>query len=599
MNTDRSSNLRRPSRLITILITIFAVSLLSPPHDCHAQWLDIPAPGYCGTASSGTYGRAEATAPQGGAQVLAKGIEQHGGAHLPTYGTIRGLVVFVQTLNDCTADTNWPLGQLPTWDTQYTQRLQRYFSDMSAGGMQLDLDVYPGLMITRGTEDGYVYWQQNFGNAIREILDSLDKTLDFAVYDRWDSDGKSYCVQAGPDGKVDLVVFIFRSIANSTFLPFSGVSDLGFSGYHFLDGSLDRWIYGGTGQFNDAGASGLTICRSPGHRLVVDPEYAFQVTVHEFGHKIFGEGHPAELYGSLGVMANAGNGYAMNSFERHLAGYINFIETTPGVDTVVTLRDYVTTGEALLIPLPDLERMYYGLEFRDKQSEWDSAPIRGLYAYRIYNSWGRNQKELRVISAEGKFDWELDSATNTIVPVRPAALTGYNRFQRIPINGKNYWADGWWGDQRCAFTTERPHFAVMKNPTPDFIFGSDTVLTGLRITLLSQDRGSASVRISYTPPTILSSTVPGERQFALQPPYPHPLRENARGIIPFSVSRAGLASISLHDALGRRIRSVYSAETPSGPQQCTIGTGGLSAGIYQLVLESTEGRQARTIVITR
>ena len=70
-------------------------------------------------------------------------------------------------------------------------------------------------MITRGTEDGYVYWSQNFGHAINEILDSIDTKLDFGIYDLWDAEGKVYRLQPGPDGRVDLLIFIFRSIANT------------------------------------------------------------------------------------------------------------------------------------------------------------------------------------------------------------------------------------------------------------------------------------------------------------------------------------------------------------------------------------------------
>ncbi|MFA6233657.1 MAG: hypothetical protein WC824_05625 [Bacteroidota bacterium] len=530
---------------------------------------------------------------------LFKSIDNHGGAHLPADGTITGMVVFVQTLNDMGTDPNWPLGSMPTWASEYSQRLQRYFSDMSGGRMQLQLDVLPDLMMTRGTEDGYVYWHQNYGSAIKEIIDSLDTNIDFSDYDRWDSEGRAYRLLPGADGQVDLLIFIFRSITNSTFLPFSGVSDLGFAGYQFLDGSLARWVYGGSGQFNDASASGLTVCRSPGSGTVIDQDFAFRVSIHEFGHKLFGEGHPAELFGGLGLMANGGNGYAMNSFERQLAGYIDFHELTPGVDTVVTLHDYVTTGEAVLLAIPDVPRAYYSLEYRTRRSEWDSAPVSGIYAYRIYDSWSKNQKEVHVVSAEGKYDWALDSATGTIHPQRPAPLTGYSRLERIPINGKNYWADCWWGDERIAFTLDRPEFSVLKNPTPDFISGTDTISTNLHITVLSADTNSASVRISYQDPKILATHSHQAMSLALWPPYPHPLREKSNGMIPFSVGRAGRIQLNLYDALGRRLRTLLESEVAAGANHVMLTTEGLSAGIYQIVLESTEGCKTQTIVITR
>jgi M6 family metalloprotease-like protein len=530
---------------------------------------------------------------------LAKSIEPHSGAHLPTHGNIRGRVIFVQAQNDAVVHHDWPLGGMPVWANAYAERVQRYFSDMSHGELQLKLDVHPDAMITRSREDDYVYWQRNFGDAIKEILDSLDQSIDFSEYDLWDSEGKPYRVQAGPDGKVDLLIFIFRSIANTTFLPFSGVSDLGFEGYHFLDGSLGRWVYGGTGQFNDASSSGITICRSPGYRMVIEEEFAFQVTIHEFGHKLFGEGHPAELYGGLGVMANAGNGYAMNSFERHLAGYIDYAETHPGVDTTVVLRDYVTRGEALLIPLPSLPRGYYSLEFRARHSEWDSAPVPGLYAFRVYDSWSRNQKEVELISAEGKFEWALDSATNNIFPVRSSPLKGYSRFQRIPLSGKTYWADGWWGDPRSAFTLERPYFSVLKNPSPDFMNGADTVRTGLHITLLAIDDSTATVRISYQTPVILDVRALTERGFAMAPPYPHPLRLNEAGTIPLRINTGGNLRLRLHDALGRQQRVLHDGRVEAGNLLLSFSTDGLPAGMYTIVMETDKGSSTSSVMIAR
>ncbi|MBR9976754.1 MAG: hypothetical protein KFH87_01580 [Bacteroidetes bacterium] len=530
---------------------------------------------------------------------LGKGITPHSGSWLPTKGHIRGLVVFIQTGSDKNTDAQWPLGSMPFWANEYAERLGQYFHDMSFGQLDVRLDVHQSLMITGKTEEQYVYWNKNFGDAIREIVDSLNSVVDFAEYDLWNSENKAYRVEPGPDGKIDLIICIFRSIANTNFLPFSGVSDLGFAGYHFLDSTLSRWVYGGTGFYNDAGASGLTITRSPGYRLVVGAEHAFNVTIHELGHKFFGEGHPAELYGGLGVMGNAGNGYAMNSFERHLAGYISYRESTPGIDTTIQLKDYVTTGDALLIPIPALDRGYFSLEYRQNVSEWDTAPAQGLYIFRIYDSWGHNQKKVQLISAEGAFEWALDSASNTIYPLRPSALTGYNRFQRIPLNGKNYWAPGWWGDARSAFTMQRPNFSVMKNPTPDFIFGRDTIRTNLHINLLEMNENAATVRISYREPVILSVEQTEQRMSTLSPPYPHPLPSGENGIVTFSTRESGRIRISIFDLLGREVRLLVDSYISSGTHQRNFQTAGLRPGTYRLLLIGPDGNHTQPLLIVR
>ncbi len=481
-----------------------------------------------------------------------KGITPHGGAYLPTTGKVRGLVVFAQTLNDDSQCESWPLGQLPLWAHDYADRLNKYFHDMSFGQLDLQLDVHPDCMVTRSTEDNYVDWLKRYGDAIKEYIDSLDTRIDFSVYDQWTSMSNMYKVKPGPDGQVDLMIVIFRRTTNATFLPFAGVSDLGFAGYKFVDGSTERFFYGGTGEFNDAAASGLTMCRRSGYGIIIDDEFAFNVTVHELGHKFFGDSHPAELFGGLGIMANSGNGYAMNSFERQLAGYMTFRELNPRRDTTVTLRDYVTTGDAVLLPVPEGIRSYYSFEFRGRFSSWDSAPVRGLYAFRIFDSPSYSSKLIQVASAEGRFDWALDSATNTIYQLRANPLGGYTRFQRIPINGKIYWADGHWGDARSAFTLSNPEFAVLKNPTPDFMFGADTIHTGLRITLLAMDDSSATLNISYQQPAILSAEHLQAESFTLGAPYPQPAQPGSVLRIPVQSSRYGSAAVDVYDLLGRR-----------------------------------------------
>lgn len=525
-------------------------------------------------------------------------IEPYGGAHLPFKGRIRGLVTFVQLRNDDVENNAWPNGSMPLWADLYVERLERYFSEMSGGALQLQLDMHPSLMMTRGTEEGYVTWGQNFGDAIKEMIDSLDVLMDFAPYDRWDSEGNPYNVKEEPDGKVDLLIVVFRSISHGGFLPFTGVSDLGFAGHHFVDGTLDRFFYGGSGEWNDAGSSGLTLSYLPGRKGVMNAEFAFNVTVHELGHKLFGESHPADLYGRLGIMARSSNGYSMSSFEKHLAGYIDYRVLNAGRDTVVTLTDFVTRGDAVLLPVPQHARSYYAFEFRGKKSEWDTAPVEGLYIYRIYDSWSKSQKRLLVMSAEGSFDWALNDSTGMVYPVGPRPIGGYSRMQQIPVNNRVYWAEGWDGDARVAFRDHRNELAVLKNPSPDYIFGSDTIRTDLHIRLLSLSDSSATVRISYQYPTILSASVPVADQVSLSLPFPHPLHAGGSSSVDFHIPRPAHIRLHLIDALGRRVQELVHGQRPAGSYRTSLHTDDLAPGSYLLVLETGAGRIARRILIT-
>ncbi|MCB2204401.1 hypothetical protein KQI65_06590 [bacterium] len=528
-----------------------------------------------------------------------RGIDELGGAYLPFKGRIRGLVTFIQMKNDDVADLAWPNGRLPNWSNMFAERMHRYFEEMSGGQMDLQLDVYPHLLTTPHTETNYLDWGENYGTVIRRLIDTLDTQMSFEDYDNWDSQGVPFSVEEGPDGQVDLLIVIFRSISNAGFLPFSGISDLGFPGYAFVDGSLDRFFYGGSGEWNDARASGLTISYLPGYKAVMNDDFAFRVTTHELGHKLFGEAHPAELYGGLGVMASSSNGYGMCSFERQLAGYLDYRMLDPGRDTTVVLKDYLTEDDAVLLPVAEQSRSYYALEYRSKRSQWDGAPVEGLYIYRIYNSSSMNQNRVVVVSAEGSFTWSLDESTGKIYPVAPQPVGGYNRLQRIPVNNGVYWADGWEGDERVAFSMKRSELCALKNPSPDFIFSNDTIRTNLHIRLLSITDSAATVQISYQYPTILDADQPLAATVRIESPFPHPVRSGTTAILPFTLDRPGHYTLSLLDVLGRRVQVVEGFAATAGQQTSELSTAGLQAGTFMLLLETDVQRLTRPLLITQ
>lgn len=534
------------------------------------------------------------------AQTSAPLIEQHGGAYLPTHGTVRGLVLCVQMSNDTRGNEAWPLGGMPQWIDAYTARLHQYFADMSGGALDLRLDVHPTPLLSLASELEYIARGQKYGQAIKEILEGLDTQIDFAPYDQWSPSQNDYRPLPGPDGQVDLIIVLFRSISEGGFNPFVGVSDLGFKGYLFVDGTLDRFIYGGTSQFNDASSSGLSICAAPGTCTVLDADYAFKVSLHELGHKFLGEAHPADVYGGLGLMGRSGNGLAMNSYERHCAGYARYRELVPMRDTVFTLRDAVTTGDACLLPVPQAPRSYYAFEFRSRQSEWDGAPTRGLYVLRLYDAWSRSMKSALLVSAEGAFRWERDTVHGGIRQVAPDPIGGYNRFQRIPIDGTIYWADGYWGDPSAAFTPERAELAVWKNPSPDFIFGIDTVRTEIRMRVLSMNSTSVTVRLTFNDPPILGADAPAAAPASpeIESVHPHPLLRGVTGWVTYTLPAAADATLELCDALGRRMAVLDASQRAAGTHRVALPTTGLASGAWHLVLRAAGRVAHRSFLLT-
>jgi hypothetical protein len=456
--------------------------------------------------------------------------------------------------------------------------------------------VYPKLLLTRGSEIEYLNQKRTLGDATRDILIGLDDSLDFAAYDQWQSEGRAYNVLPGPDHQVDVIIQVYRSFTDRRFFPYVGVSDLGFEGYIFIDGGARR-IYGGTTEYADASASGLTVAPPPG--TVTSEAYAYQITLHEFMHKLYGEGHPATIYGGLGLLSNAGGGVAMNSFERHQLGYITCKDVNPLSDTVITLHDYVSTGDAAVLAIPQAPSWFFNFEYRTKKSAYDTAPAKGVYISRIYDPYSKSQKEVHPINAGGYWQWAIDSSTG--VPYRQTAdpLDGFSPYEKVPIDGKPYYVDGWAGDPQSAFTLERNTLCPWGNPTPDFRFNKDTVETQLYIYIRDMNDSTAKIEIHHGAPPILSIDERSTPSLTLHAGYPNPVSSGAEMRIPFDLSAAGSVRVAVYDALGREVATLADGSRDAGAHTLKFRTAGLAAGTYHCVLTSGATLLTQTLVITR
>ena len=542
---------------------------------------------------------AQQSAFTSGRGAAPSGISQQSGCHVPAKGTVRGLVLFTQTPADFGEDAGWPAGQIPTWAARYIENVRSYFSDMSGGQLQLQLDLYPQLLIIHGTESQYIALHRTLGDATKDILVTMDDTFDFAPYDQFQAAGNAYHVLPGPDQYVELIIVISRSVANSKFFPYQGISNLGFEGYIYVDNGA-RIIYGGTSEYADASASGLTVVQNPGTHTITQEDYAYRVTLHEFMHKLYGEGHPALLYGGLGLLSNGGGGLAMNSFERHTLGYITFKTLPTDVDTVFTLRDYVTSNDAAEIPIPQAANWHYTFEFRNRTSPYDTAPASGLYIYRVYDPPSNSQKEVHPINAGGNWQWAIGSTSK--VPYRMTAdpLDGFNPYDKIPINGKPYYVDGWAGDPQSPFTLQRNTFSVWGNPSSEFRFNEDTVHTNLYITVRAMTDSNATVDIRHQAPPVLSVDSPLPVFMVLRAGFPNPVRAgDAMVQLPFELAQPGDVHVSVFDALGRMVATLADGHRDAGRHTVQFQTAGLPAGTYRCVLRVASAVLTQPIVVLR
>ncbi|NOY07032.1 MAG: hypothetical protein GXO82_10475 [Chlorobi bacterium] len=418
----------------------------------------------------------------------------------------------------------------------------------------------------------------------------LDQKYDFSSYDQW-SVSRPYNVHPGPDEKIDLMLVFFRYCQEPWFLPYSGVSDLGFTGYVFVD-NFERFFYGGDGYAQDSGASGVTVTKRSGWFEITDYDWAFSIAAHEIMHKLYGDSHLTRLFGKLGLIGSSGSGRGMMSFEKACLGWMTYDVLDMTRDTILTLTDYMTTDRALLMPIPGARYYYYAVEWRAKIDEYDDAPVPGLYIYRIFNPPVNRQKRLTVESADGRWDWTLNE-NNRPVKLRPNPLGGRSKLEVIKINDKEYFADGNWGDEQDAFTLKRPLWSFYGNPTPDFIFDGDTIHTQFNLQIISVTDSTATIKTFHGAPAVLSVPDNAAAGFSVGTAYPNPASSEQQPVtLPIHVAEPGVLVFRVFDTRGKLIKQKSAPYYSAGEYNIHWTPHGVPAGLYFFV--ATFGAEHRT-----
>jgi hypothetical protein len=269
-----------------------------------------------------------------------------------------------------------------------------------------------------------------------------------------------------------------------------------------------------------------------------------------------------------------------------------------GVDTVVTLHDQLTTDDAIVMPVPGFTGAFYVFEFRGLLSDYDLVPVPGLYISLVSDNSTMTQKHIQPLSADGKWQWRLDSTTGKPVKWYPDPLHGYGVFQFIPLNGNNYVADAGWGDSTAAFRPSQPWFRWCGNPSPDLMVGKDTLHTWLTMHVDSMSKTSVTVSFSYNHSKILEAGTPPSTVSTSLALYPNPVSSSSgvlHGIVD-SPSRNDLI-VTVSDALGR---VVYSQVLTAASQRTffNVPVQTLPSGWYSLCVTGGTMRRSSTFFVS-
>ena len=96
----------------------------------------------------------------------------------------------------------------------------------------------------------------------------------------------------------------------------------------------------------------------------------------------------------------------------------------------------------------------------------------------------------------------------------------------------------------------------------------------------------------------VEADVEAARVLALGRPAPNPARGAAT--LAFTVAHAGRATLTVHDALGRRVATLFDDDaTPGTPYRATLDAGSVAAGAYFVTLRSGDGVRTQPVTVVR
>lgn len=326
----------------------------------------------------------------------------------------RALYVFAQFASDTKEISNWPKNSLPDWAYDFVDQqvagsysqftVSEYFDVMSEGNFDFIGDIHPNIITVQQNK----YWTDANVDVINQLNNQIS---DFKRYDNWYfADGAFHFSASNGDGYIDMLHIIYRWADCSWFSDcnnnWGGNALLGFSGTITLHDGIKV-----NGNSLDVLGSGITT----NNKASVQSGFSFTGHIaHEYGHYLFGGGHPRES----GVMANGTGGgtFAMSALERETLGYITMQPVYNG--QTKTISDYLTTGDALKISVSSTE--YFIVENHRRLNHYDQI-IRGgqlqgaldpnttigqgMYIWHVSGTsypW-----TIEALTADGSWEWEF------------------------------------------------------------------------------------------------------------------------------------------------------------------------------------------------
>ena len=375
-------------------------------------------------------------------------LDDAGGIHITSNGTLRVLIVFASFPDDETPHPYWPAHNPPLFMQQFIDpdtsmhsqapyNLTNYFNQMSLGQFHL---VGEAIWVeTAHSQEEYR--NGSYGRANWSILqERVDSMVDFTLYDQWTKDA-NYLHRNVPDGLVDMVIMVWRT----NIWEYLGEASLGYKPGFFVDGK--RIEMGFPERFDFPLGSGVT-CKYP---YTDTPLQVMQTMVHELGHWLLGGSHPyngTTIFGKHAYWGILCNGQRVascaNTYERERLGWMTVPEIQ--MDQDISLTDYLSTGVAYKYHPDNGEPFeYFYVENHQKLSVFDDVTKRpddkGVWVLHQQGPY-MELDNLKIKPSDGYWRWENPFNTTACyaqeLPVFrrgvPGTMTGESHRDQIPTH---------------------------------------------------------------------------------------------------------------------------------------------------------------------
>ena len=456
----------------------------------------------------------------------------YGGVFTPK-GDIRALIVFASfggIFDTMSLGNNWPANSdFPNWAINpnakafYTDTTEfwanniygdtnmnsvsNYYYQMSKGKFRLMADYYPQKIVV---PDSIQF--NSWAEIIAYVLSQIPSAYNWSKYDNRKNNPKYKYDNSisQPDSVIDYIIFCYRYSSQWTNKPFSNAGK--------SDGECHINIDVATRDPNYRVKHGFTYKSGS-----LNPIGLF---VHELGHTLYNAPH---YNGGNGVAGNyfyqPSTGWGMMtakiftcplSWERWLLGWSEI--TASGINSDISspadlalqdtfiLRDYITTGDAIRIKIPNGsgDEQHLWIENHQGKSVFDADSYNGQFCYSpitnkkgigMYveaieserlssSSWYRPCNRIRYIHADGNYNFVFNKT-----PIYPHAgfcnNPTYNMHKNSPnpIGGQNvgeyirhdFNNDGkieyGWGNCDATYNENTPVIVMAGDSTADYMFG--------------------------------------------------------------------------------------------------------------------------------